>query len=137
MKTACILGLGLALAASAWAAGGKAAPEKAPPAPTGFARLDSDDDGFLTESEFVGGGSTNLASIAPVLQLERRKEFQKMDDDRDRRVSAAEFDAAHAPKVKAAPKTAEKKDGGKGNSRSLRKKAQQLAKRFKQAQGGK
>ncbi len=137
MKTACVLGLCLVLAAPAWAAGAKADPAKAPPAPTDFGRLDRDDDGFLTNLEFVGGGSTNLAAIAPATQMERRKEFEKMDEDRDRRVSAAEFDAAHTPKVKSEPKAAQKKDGGKNNSRSLRKKAQQLAKRMKQAQGGK
>ncbi|MBM4154083.1 MAG: EF-hand domain-containing protein [Lentisphaerae bacterium] len=134
MKTVWILVLGLAAAASAPAAP-KADP--AAPAPTNFAKLDADDDGFLSETEFVGGGGTNLTAIAPVRQLELRKEFQKMDDDRDRKVSAAEFDKAHEPKAKAEPKSAEKKDGGKGNSRSLRKKAQQLAKRMKQAQGGK
>jgi hypothetical protein len=137
MKTACVLGLCLALATSARAAGAKAEPAKALPAPTDFGRLDRDDDGFLSELEFVGGGSTNLAAIAPATQMDRRKEFQKMDDDRDRKVSAAEFDAAHAPRAKAEPKAAQKKDGGKNNSRSLRKKAEQLAKRFKKAQGGK
>lgn len=136
MKNAWILGL--CLAAATMAIAGPKAGNDAAPAPTNFARLDADDDGVLTEAEFVGGGSTNLAAIAPALQMERRKEFQKMDDDRDRKVSAAEFDAAHTPKAKEAPKTAEKKkDGGKNNSRSLRKKAQQLAKRMKQAQGGK
>lgn len=139
MKKAWILGLCVLAVAAANAGNAKkggagkadAGEPAVLPAPTEFARFDLDADGFLTEAEFIGGGNTNVAALPPVKQQERRKEFQKIDEDRDRKVSAAEYDAAHAPKVKSDPKAAQKKDGGKGNTKSLRRKAEQITKRMK------
>ena len=116
----------------------KKADKEAPPAPAAapseFTRLDLDQDGFLSETEFVSNGNTNSAAISPVDQMNRRKEFQKMDENRDRKVSLAEYDEANAPKVKSASKTAEKK-GDHKKSGNFSRKARSLVKKFQSMQG--
>lgn len=107
----------------------KAEKEAAPVGDTaGFAALDVNSDGALTMEEFLkmtpGTNGVPAQSSLPIAeQSKMRKQFEKMDKNRDRKVSDTEYSEATAPKIKQEPP---KQTNKKGDVKKLMSRARQM-----------
>lgn len=94
----------------------------------GFAALDVNSDGSLTMEEFLKmtpgtNGAPAQSSLPMAEQSKMRKQFEKMDKNRDRKVSDTEYSEATAPKIKQEPP---KQTNKKGNVKKLMSRTRQM-----------